>query len=146
MFDSNAFSTFVNMRIDWNDFFMKSNLKYEFYVTAVQVEELANILDREKEKRIQHFLLLAKMRAKIVPTIFILGYSRFEFSVFADENDNTYELLLKENRSNVHDAMIGEAAKREGCLLVTDDKKFINKLNDVKIPNISFNDFIKSII
>lgn len=144
MFDSNAFSSFLKHQTDWGSFFSKCRTKYEFYVTAVQVEELANIPDAEKEKRIQHLLLLAKMRAKIVPTILVLDYSRLGLSVLANENDNTYELLLKENRSNVHDALIGEAAKREGCLLITDDKWLVNRLNKVGIKNICFENFIKN--
>ena len=61
----------------------------------------------------------------MVPNILVLGYGRLGWSVFADKNDTTYENLLFESRSNVKDAMIGEAAKREGCTLVTDDAKLV---------------------
>ena len=67
------------------------------------------------------------------------------FSVFADAKDTTYAELLFENRSNVKDAMIGEAAKREGCVLVSDDGKFIKKLNKVGIPTMTFAEFIQSV-
>ena len=80
----------------------------------------------------------------MVPNILVLGYSRLGLSVFADENDTTYESLLFESRSNVKDVMIGEAAKREGCTLVTDDTKFISKLHKVGIPTMTFDEFAQT--
>lgn len=145
MFDSNAFSSLLNSNIDWTNFFPKCEGKYEFYVTALQIEELSEIPDSKKETRIQHMLCLCKMRAKMVPNILVLGYGRLSFSVVADENDTTYEELLFDSRSNVKDAMIGEAAKREGCTLVTDDAKFISKLQKVGIPTITFEEFAQNV-
>ena len=144
MFDSNAFSSLLNSNTDWTNFFSKCEGKYEFYVTAFQIEELSEIPDSKKETRIQHMLCLCQMRAKMVPNILVLGYGRLGLSVFADENDTTYADLLFESRSNVKDAMIGEAAKREGCTLVTDDTKFISKLRKVGIPTITFDEFARN--
>lgn len=141
MFDSNAFSSLLNSDLDWANFFSKCEGKYEFYVTAIQVEELTNIPDSKKELRIQHMLCMCQMRAKMVPNIAVLGYGRFVFSIFADESDTTYEELLFDNGSNIKDAIIGEAAKREGCTLVTNDIDFIHKLNKVSIPTITFDEF-----
>ena len=146
MFDSNAFSSLLNSDLDWTDFFPKCERKYEFYVTAIQIEELTEIPDSMKETRLQHMLCLCQMRAKMVPNILVLGYGRLSLSIFADENDTTYEDLLFENRRNVKDAMIGEAAKREGCTLVTDDTKFISKLHKVGIPTITFDEFTRKVM
>lgn len=145
MFDSNAFSSLLNSDMDWTNFFSKCEGKYEFYVTAVQIEELTEIPDSKKESRIRHMLCLCKMRAKMVPNILVLGYGRLGLSVLADENDTTYEDLLFESRKNVKDAMIGEAAKREGCTLVTDDTKFISKLHKVGIPTMTFDEFRRNV-
>ena len=145
MFDSNAFSSFINSELDWTSFFCQCEGKYEFYVTAIQIEELTEIHDSKKESRIRHMLCLCQMRAKMVPNIFVVGYSRLGLSILADENDTTYEDLLFESRSNVKDAMIGEAAKREGCILVTNDTKFICKLHNVGIPTMTFEEFAKNI-
>ena len=144
MFDSNAFSSLLSSHIDWTNFFSKCEDKYEFYVTALQIEELSEIPDSKKETRIQHMLCLCQMRAKMVPNILVLGYGRLGLSIFADENDTTYENLLFESRSNVKDAMIGEAAKREGCTLVTDDTKFISKLHKAGISTITFDEFARN--
>ena len=40
--------------------------------------------------------------------------------------------------------MIGEAAKRKGCTLVTDDTKFISELHKVGIPTITFDEFARN--
>ena len=55
MFDSNAFSSLLNSNIDWTNFFSKCEGKYEFYVTALQIEELSEIPD--SKKRIEHAIL-----------------------------------------------------------------------------------------
>ena len=52
MFDSNAFSSLLNSNLDWTNFFPKCEGKYEFYVTALQIEELSEIPDSKKETRI----------------------------------------------------------------------------------------------
>ncbi len=145
MFDSNAFINLIDSQIDQNDFYDKCNKKYEFYVSAVQVEELAQIGDEKKDKRIANMLCLCQMRAKLVHPIAVLGHSRFGYCVFADENDKTYENLLNENCSNVNDAMIGEVAKREGCILITDDTRFIKKLKNEGIPTMTFREFKESV-
>lgn len=145
MFDSNAFSSLLNSDLDWNNFFSRCEDKFEFYVTAIQIEELTEIPDSKLELRIQHMLCLCKMRAKMVPNIMVLNYGRLGLSVLSDEKDTTYEALLFESRSNVKDAMIGEAAKREGCILVTDDIRFIPKLHKVNIPTMTFDEFRKGI-
>lgn len=91
--------------------------------------------------RIRHILCLCKMKATIVPTSIVMGYGRLGFCAFSDKDDTTYEDLLIENRSNVHDAMIGDAAKREGCLLITNDGRFMKKLHRNSIDTMSFEGF-----
>ena len=48
MFDSNAFSSLLNSNIDWTNFFSKCEGKYEFYVTALQIEEMSEITYSKK--------------------------------------------------------------------------------------------------
>ena len=67
MFDSNAFSSLLNSDLDWTNFFSMCEGKYEFYATAIQIEELTEIPDSKKELRIRHMLCLCQMRAKMVP-------------------------------------------------------------------------------
>lgn len=145
MFDSNAFSSLLNYKMDWTNFFSVCEDKFEFYITAVQIEELAAIPDSKKETRIQHMLCLCKMRAKMVPNLLVLGYGRIGLSLISDVEDTIYNALLVENRSNVKDALIGEAAKREGCILVTDDARLSSKLHKIGIPTKTFKEFMLSV-
>jgi len=48
MFDANAFSSLLNSNADWTNFFSKCEGKYEFYVTALQIEELSETPDSKK--------------------------------------------------------------------------------------------------
>lgn len=127
MFDTNAFSNLMSVKTDWKSFFSKHKNDFEFLITSIQVEELASIKDEQREKRIRHLLCLCELNAKLVPNIAVLGHMRLGYSVLASEN-SIYQQLLNENKSNACDALIGDAAYREGCTLVTSDKRFIKKI------------------
>ena len=43
------------------------------------------------------------------------------------------------------DAMIGDVAQREGCILITDDTRFASKLKAESIPTMTFLDFLDSL-
>lgn len=142
MFDTNAFDKLMAVLDELRD----NAGKFDFYITAIQVEELANIPDSKKETRICNLLAFCEMRAKLVPVSLVLNHTRLGFCCFSDENDDTYSLLLNENQSNINDALIGEAAKREGCTLVTDDTNFSKKLKKANVSYITFDDFKKKFI
>ena len=145
MFDSNAFSRLIDANLNQRDFFSKCTEKYEFYVSAVQVEELAQIGDHKKERRIQHMLCLCQMRAKLVDTLAVLGYARLGLCVVGGEEESTYHRLLTATKRNVKDAMIGELAQREGCILITDDTRFASKLKSESIHTMTFQEFCDSL-
>ena len=145
MFDSNAFSRLIDSHLDQRDFFTKCTEKYEFYVSAIQVEELAQIVDNKKERRIQHMLCLCQMRAKLVDTLAVLGNARLGLCVLGGAEESTYHKLLTATMGNVNAAMIGEVAQREGCILITDDSRFASKLKAESIPTMTFQEFCDSL-
>lgn len=145
MFDSNTFSYLINECSNLKTFFIRCAEKYHFYITAIQVEELANIGDEKRNIRIAHLLCLYRMRATLVNTRGIYGRTRYGYCNYADKTDNTYKNLLNENKSNINDALIGETAKRENCTLVTDDTRFIAKLNTNGISTMTFKEFYDSV-
>ena len=49
------------------------------------------------------------------------------------------------NSSNIKDAMIGSAAKREMCIVVTNDKRFSKRLTQYSIPTMEYEEFIKNV-
>ena len=145
MFDSNAFSRLIDSHLDQQDFFTKCTEKYEFFVSSIQVEELAQIGDNKKERRIQHALCLCQMRAKLVNASAVLGYARLGLCVVCGEGESVYHRLLTATKGNVKDAMIGEVAQREGCVLITDDTRFASKLTAEAIPTMTFQEFCDSL-
>ena len=80
------------------EWFAKNPTKFEFYVSSIQVEELAQIGDNKKERRIQHMLCLCQMRAKLVDTLAVLGYARLGHCMIGDEAESTYHRLLTATR------------------------------------------------
>ena len=144
MFDSNAFSNLLASHADWTSFFITHKDKFEFLITSIQIEELAKISDEDLENRIRHLLCLCCMNVKLVPTNAVVGSARLGMCIL-DNRQEVYKQLLNENRSNINDAMIGDAAHRENCTLITDDKKFIKKLKAVKIPTMTFREFCENI-
>ena len=145
MFDGNAFSNIITKGINTTNFFDKCAEKYNFYVTAIQVEELANMPDEKKNLRVAHLLCLCKMRARLVNTRAIWGKTRYGCCCYSDGKDPTYKRLLNENNSNINDALIGDTAKKENCILVTDDKRFITKLKSCDIQTMTFDEFYGSL-
>lgn len=137
MFDTNSFGCLF----DNIDKYEENNDKYEFYITPVQIEEIAQIKDKDLEKRINNFMELAKIRPILVPAIAALDHCRVGLCVLGDSDKSTYELLLNETKSNVNDALIGDAAKRENCTLITDDVKFIRKLKKLNINTLTLKEF-----
>lgn len=137
MFDTNAFGRLFNNIEKYEE----NNDKYEYYVTSIQIEELAKIKDEMLETRIKNFMELSRIRPILVPTITVVDHCRVELCILDDSDIATYELLLNENKSNVNDAMIGDAAKRENCILITDDKRFINKLKKLNIDTLTLEEF-----
>ena len=142
MFDTNAFDKMHSSETDVARI-IESN-KYEYYVTSVQIEEIGDIPDEKKEQRIKNLLALCMLRAHLLYTPAVFGYSRFGYCIIADEND-IYEDLLTDSRNNVKDAMIGSTAYRENCTIVTDDKDFTKKLKAHSISTMTYDEFMHSL-
>jgi rRNA-processing protein FCF1 len=101
---------------------------YEFYITHVQVDEIVEISDKNKEKRKKAVLFLAYGRPHILLTeTGVWGHSRWDFFKFGDE-DSVYHKLLNGNKSNIKDALIGETAIKNECTLITDDLDLIGRM------------------
>ena len=140
MFDSNVF--------DKLPFFIskikESNSDFSYYITSIQVEELCEIPDSKKEIRKTNILMLADLRAKLIPTtITVLGISRFGYTCLGE--GKVYNLILNKNHSNVKDAIIADTSVGEDCTLVTEDTDFYNKMKSNGYKVLKFNDFLQMI-
>jgi len=123
MFDTNVFDKLPEMI----ETLQRGKDHYKYYVTSVQIEEICNIPDLNKERRIVNMLMLSEIRAELVPvSVLIFGYSRFGFASFGE--GKVYEEILSPNHSNIRDAMIVDTAVHEGCTLITEDKDLYKKM------------------
>ena len=139
MFDTNAFDKILNSSDDLE--LITACGENEYYITSIQEEELGSIPD---DYRRQALLSACKKVALKTPTPAIVGFSKVGDCMPTDADDVYFDLLL-ETHSNVKDAMIGSAAKREKCTVVTNDKRFTKRLKQYKIPTTEYENFIKSI-
>lgn len=70
MFDSNIFNklpSFIKK-------IKESKKEYSYYISTIQIQELAKIKDNKEEQRISNIIMLADLRAHLVPTsVSVLG-------------------------------------------------------------------------
>lgn len=140
MFDSNMFDNLPNCI----DQIISSKVKYEYYVTALQIEELCKIPDSKKDKRTSLITHLAILRPKLIPiSTFVLGYAKLGQVKLGDGFE--YNKILNKTKSNSADALIASTAVNEGCTLITDDTKLTTKMKNNNYPVMSFSEFIESL-
>jgi rRNA-processing protein FCF1 len=141
MFDSNSFD---KMRTSGELGRIAASEKFEYYITSVQIEEIGNMPDKKKEERKDNLLALCSLRAHLVPIPAIVGYARSGLCLPVGDDDVLSDLLTV-TRSNTRDAMIGSAAKRERCTVVTDDVRYSKKLKQNGIPTMTYQEFVQKV-
>lgn len=123
IFDSNIFDDIVTGKIDINILIQNG---IEVYITHLQVDEINECSDTEK--RAQLFNSMTELRPYKVPTeSFCIGVSRIGDAKIND-GSGLIQKLEAGNSNNAHDALIGETAIKNGLTLITNDKKFKNRV------------------
>ena len=140
MFDSNVFDKIHNSSEDLDR--IVSFKENEYYITSIQKSELESISDEIKK---QALLSICFEATQNIPTPAIAGLSKAGDCVVVDEDD-VYSELLNATHSNMKDAMIGSAAKREGCTVITNDVRFSKRLKTCEIPTMSYDDFMNNML
>lgn len=141
MFDSNIFDKLP----EFIDLLHKSSTQYEYYVTTIQIDELCEIPDSKIDIRKRNILMLADLRARLVPiSVCVLnGRARFGYARLGE--GEVYRKILNENSSNIDDAIIADTAAFEGCTLITEDSKFYGKMKTNDYDVMSFSDFLQTL-
>lgn len=125
MFDSNVFDQLPSII----DRVKKSaERQYEYYITTIQVEELCEIPDSKEDLRIRNVLMLADLRAKMVPLSVCVLNGRARLGYARLGSGDVYHKILNANASNIDDAAIADTAVSEGCVLVTDDQDLHSRM------------------
>jgi len=146
MFDTNSFDKILTGEIPIELIKKSVSLGCKYFITHIQTDELSRVPDTKKWKREKLVLFLTIVSPSLIPTeSFVLGYSKLGFAKFPSteiylnlsnptqikEKKAHYETLLNKTRSNVKDAIIGETAIKNGFTLVTEDARFINKVDSL---------------
>ncbi|MDE7305609.1 MAG: type II toxin-antitoxin system VapC family toxin [Alistipes sp.] len=126
IFDSNVFDDIVAGKIDM-DILTRNGV--EVYITHLQVDEINECPDAEKRARL--FNSMTELRPYKVPTeSFCVGISRIG-SAKINDGSGLIQKLEAGNSNNAHDALIGETAIKNGLTLITNDKKFKNRVAEL---------------
>lgn len=147
MFDSNAYDELAKRNIDWKKFHEKSVGRYEYFITTIQEDELGEIDVSKHEKKIEIDTILDQLKPNMTDAIAVVGKSRVGLCYLPSEEEcSTYDSVMAGNAKNSNDANIGVSAQREGCIVVTNDNKFLKrgKRNNLKI--MSFEDWWEEFI
>ena len=140
MFDTNVF----DMLRQHIELISKSTTEYEYYVTTIQIDELCEIPDDKIEKRKQNFLMLAHLRARLVPlSVFLLGRAHLGYARLG--KNEVYEKIINENHSNADDAAIADTAVSEGCTLVTNDNDLYSRMKRNGYNVMKFSELINTL-
>ncbi len=140
MFDSNIFDKLP----EFIELIHNSSTQYEYYITTIQIDELCEIPDSKIDIRKRNILMLAALRAKLVPiSVFILGRAHLGFARLGE--GNIYKKILNETGSNIEDAAIADTAVFEGCTLITEDSRFFDKMKSNGYEVMNFSDFLETL-
>lgn len=140
MFDTNVFDKLP----EFIELIRDSATQYEYYITTIQIDELCDIPDHKIDIRKRNFLMLADLRARLVPlSVFILGYARLGYARLGE--GEVFNKILNSNRSNIEDAVIADTAVYEGCTLITNDDDLYERMKKNGYDVMKFDDFIKTL-
>lgn len=141
MFDTNVFDKLP----EFIDLIRDSTTQYEYFVTTIQIDELCGIPDHKIDIRKRNFLMLADLRAKLVPLSVCILNGRARLGYVRLGEAEVYKKILNKNNSNIDDAAIADTAVYEGCTLITNDDDLYKRMETNGYNVMKFDDFIKTL-
>jgi hypothetical protein len=119
---------------------VKESLKtVDYYITHIQADEMNNCPDKRRCEQLQS--AANSLKPIMVPTeSFVEGLSKPGFS---KPFRGKYLDRLRKRDKHVHDALIGEVAISKGLILVTDDRKLKDKVNENRGCAMSLKEFMR---
>lgn len=140
LLDSNIFDYILQASIPIDRIKQKGNI----YITKVQLSEIKNTPDINKRNNLLNII------EKLNPNILLLESGIWLDSLYWDDsetwNENINNLFVEilGNSEEYGDALIGEVAKVNKLILVTNDKRFTQRASKVSIQVISAEDFFNN--
>jgi len=142
MFDTNVFDKLPKII---EKIKKSAEVQYEYYITTIQIEELCEIPDTKKDIRVKNILMLAELRAKLVPISLLILNGRARLGYVRLGSGEVYRKIVKSNGSNTDDAVIADTAVSEGCTLITEDKALYTRMKNNGYDVMYLDDFINTI-
>ncbi len=137
LLDNNAFDQIVENF----DLFQKAKTNNIFFVSPSALEELANMSDIKKEKRITNLISLAQLEPKfLLDAVGVIGYSRCGCCMVS--KGEIFNNILGDSNS-VRDAILAETAVKNKCYLLTEDIRLYKKMRKFKYNVLNIEDFKK---
>ena len=117
-----------------------NNQKIELLITTAQDREIEKIPDKDKKNKIR-----AVPTTKVGTPLFILGYSAMNLDELGtgEEDGIRYSEIEAGNPRHKEDALIGITAAQKAKILVTNDKRFFNKIlkSDTSLVIMKYQEF-----
>ena len=147
MFDTCALNRICGNPSDEMHIYQTKQFGWEYYFSEIQCDESGNtalngledaLIEKEKVNRAISLLrIIPKLQTKYIGLIATLRRNRWvlngTYTPQPDSEQDAYDLfvdILNENdRQHYNDAMIGMTAIVHGCTIVTNDRRFYNKVN-----------------
>ena len=136
MFDTNAFDLLQKSMVN----LQQLSKKYSFYISRIQIEEIAAIPDTKKDVREKNVVSIIELHPTLIPTPF--SWDAIDFSHFSFQREGSYWKILKETKANLNDALIAATAIHEDCTLITEDTELLRKMRALNKPAMTFSEFI----
>lgn len=125
-FDNNA----IDFVQENQKMFFELKNHFDYYISPTALEELANIKDDYKERRIKNLICLIEMSPHFLyDSVFIFDYSRWNCACLG--NGDVYKQILNPSKNNIRDAIIADTAVVNNCILLTNDKQLYNKMHNL---------------
>ncbi len=122
--------------------------KGEMYVTNAQISELKNTPNQDKRFQLLAIIEnLKPIRLNLASGIWMDDFYWDDNQPWIDDISDTCKLLTGNatNKKRWKDALIGDVAKVNGLVLITNDKKFRTRAQSVGIKSILFDDFMRNV-
>jgi predicted nucleic acid-binding protein len=98
-----------------------NSAKLEVLFTHVTVDEIAAAPDLEKRQWL--LSLLVFLGRPVATSGFVPGFSRLNFGCVMADDDVAFEPLTSGNAKHLRDALIAHTALKEGCALITNERR-----------------------
>ena len=140
MFDTNIFDAILDGQVAVDQFPKEA----KYFVTHIQKDEIEAIVDPDKLDRKAKLLKTFNSleQTKVLTESAVFDVSKWDECKFTAE-DNLIEELRKGNLAHTEDALIGETAIRNEYILVTNDPRFLKRVQELGGKAITFEQFLK---